>query len=304
MALGITPAYNSSGALLSGLSPTWSVYVTATSGAAATPPAITELGASAIYSWLASDSATGIIDLGASAVPRYVAWIPTNAIQVFAAFNGSGAPLAALVPVWASYLNADTAVAATGPTFTELSGGLYKFTSPSTGHYVGAISLGTTALPGTLVYDSAFGVAPSETTPTISVSTPPAAEAIASTAPARVRDILVDELTGNWTLTDGDLSLIGDLPSVAQDIRQRLRFFAGEWFLDDDAGVPYYQVVLVKNPNLSTVREVAREAIAGAKGVVSVDSLVLNLTPGRALTINFTATSDLGQLSNTVTVTS
>lgn len=46
--------------------------------------------------------------------------------------------------------------------------------------------------------------------------------------------------------TDGDLdwSIVADGISLAQRLKQRIRFWAGEWFLATDRGVPYLPEIL------------------------------------------------------------
>ena len=60
-------------------------------------------------------------------------------------------------------------------------------------------------------------------------------------------DILLDA-NGDLDISKrGDISL-GD--SVAQKIRIRLLWFEGEWRWDTDEGLPYFDGLLVKNPDV------------------------------------------------------
>ena len=68
----------------------------------------------------------------------------------------------------------------------------------------------------------------------------------------QVRDIALT--TGNDFLVGAspngvDLQLIGDAEALAQAVNIALQSFAGEWFLNTDDGVPYWQSVFIKNPN-------------------------------------------------------
>lgn len=74
-------ATNSSGAILSGLSPTWRNYYVSTNGAAyasTTGPSIAEIGSTGIYetdlALVEGKAAFGVADFGATASPRYVAF--------------------------------------------------------------------------------------------------------------------------------------------------------------------------------------------------------------------------------------
>src|SRR3990167_2077070 len=67
-------AWNSSGAPLTGLTPTWNAIQDVDAAAAYTPqPAIAELGTTGIYrtTQILSHHVSGVIDFGATAYPRY-----------------------------------------------------------------------------------------------------------------------------------------------------------------------------------------------------------------------------------------
>lgn len=98
-------------------------------------------------------------------------------------------------------------------------------------------------------------------------------------------------------LTDGQLALVDGVGAIVQNIRIRLQFFLGEWFLDLREGLPYFQEILVKGPNLGRVRALFRAAILETPGVSLVDLLDLDLdAPTRVLTVTFRATLDDGTI--------
>lgn len=76
-------------------------------------------------------------------------------------------------------------------------------------------------------------------------------------------DLLFDD-TGDIIITN----------SVRQAIIIRLRWFLGEWRLGPLLGVPYYEDVLVKNPNLARIKQIFRDAILEVEEVD--DATVLN----------------------------
>lgn len=57
---------------------------------------------------------------------------------------------------------------------------------------------------------------------------------------------------------------------VADRIRTRLRTFRGEHFLDRDLGVPYFEEVLKKNPDVERVRNLLLLATSEVEGVLKV----------------------------------
>lgn len=102
--------------------------------------------------------------------------------------------------------------------------------------------------------------------------------------------------TGNdfdWTLTtDGKLTLETDpLFCAAIKLRNRFFFFLGEWFLDTREGVPYFQIVLVKNPNLEVIKRLFTSLILSVSPViVTVSKMdVYLLGPTRELVVEFEA---------------
>lgn len=79
---------------------------------------------------------------------------------------------------------------------------------------------------------------------------------------------------------DGDLDfskglrLTDDLVTyVVQRLRQRLRFFLGEWFLDQRLGIPYFQRVFVSNPDIPLITSLFRRTILRTTGVAAVEKL-------------------------------
>lgn len=92
------------------------------------------------------------------------------------------------------------------------------------------------------------------------------------------------------------LRILKGVDAIRQRIMVRLRFFKAEWFLDKRQGMPYYQVVFVKNPDLSLIQSVFRRAILTTPGVLTIakmrvshskadrtfiiDPLEIVLTPG------------------------
>jgi hypothetical protein len=93
-------------------------------------------------------------------------------------------------------------------------------------------------------------------------------------------DIYVNPATGDIEITD----------SVEQAIKIRLLWFFKEWRLGTEFGIPYFEEVLVKNPNNLRIRQLFREAILDVAEVDSVENLQAALDPAtRILTVKYKA---------------
>ena len=91
----------------------------------------------------------------------------------------------------------------------------------------------------------------------------------------------------------GDLevgTVIDGADYARQKIGQRLRFFLGEWFLDTSLGVPWFESILVKNPDLRFVQGILEDVIAAVPGITKVSAVEASLdTQTRHLTVAYRA---------------
>lgn len=111
-------------------------------------------------------------------------------------------------------------------------------------------------------------------------------------------DLLMDD-TG-VVLRGGDWAFAVDREGIQHRISQVLKTIAGEWFLDEDYGIPYFDQILIKNPNLPAVQDTFRRALLSVRGVSSVERLTLSLdTTDRTLRVNWAVLTDLGLLVGT-----
>lgn len=111
-------------------------------------------------------------------------------------------------------------------------------------------------------------------------------------------DLALDPQTGDLLLESGRLRLATGLDAIAQDVTMRLRFFLGEWFLDTRIGVPYFQDILVKNPNIPRATQLLRQVVQETPGVTSVDRFDFTLdAQARKASVAFSASTTTGQLT-------
>lgn len=114
-------------------------------------------------------------------------------------------------------------------------------------------------------------------------------------------DIALSTENHDLIIKDSDFILIGDAARVAQQIKIKLKFFLGEWFLRTTDGVPYLENILVKNPNLTHVRSIFRQQISSVDDVIAVNALNISLnSQKRELTVNFEAQTNYGLIVDKV----
>ena len=106
-------------------------------------------------------------------------------------------------------------------------------------------------------------------------------------------DLKLDILTNDLDVSGNDLELVDGVDAIAQNLRIRYRFFLGEWFLDTREGIPYYEKILVKNPNRADVDSILREVALTTPGVADVERFESAFDgASRELTVDFWARSD------------
>ena len=83
---------------------------------------------------------------------------------------------------------------------------------------------------------------------------------------------------------DGDLSIgdSGDVSlteSVRQAVRIRLLWFLGEWRFAPKFGMPYFEEILVKNPNIERLRRAVRDEVLSVTEVDDVRNVAISADP-------------------------
>lgn len=103
---------------------------------------------------------------------------------------------------------------------------------------------------------------------------------------------------GDLEIKNSDLQLTTSDDAVRQHLQQRLRTFLGEWFLDLDVGVPYFQDILVKNPNINQIDGILKTKILTMPGVVELLSFTMDFDQSaRSLSIEAEYTSFSGEIN-------
>lgn len=94
-----------------------------------------------------------------------------------------------------------------------------------------------------------------------------------------VHDIQFDAGGSLKTVTDGE--------AVAQRVRQHIEFYQGEWFLDTEVGVPWFQFIFVEPFDQSTAETFLKAEILDVEGVAEITEFVVSVDK-RARSFNLT----------------
>lgn len=119
-----------------------------------------------------------------------------------------------------------------------------------------------------------------------------------STSAASVgRDLALDPLT--WDIaTPLSPHLTAGTEAVAQALKIQLSMIRGEYLFDDTVGLPYFESILVKRPDIIGIRQIYRDAALAVPGVLDVLRVELTIDPRtRVLSGTLTVSTDFGELA-------
>lgn len=102
-------------------------------------------------------------------------------------------------------------------------------------------------------------------------------------------DILLDG-NGDLAFKGTDIVLAN---SVRQKIKIRLKWFFQEWRWDDEAGVPYFEYLFVKNPDIDQIKELVEEQIFNVDEITEVNDVSIEIDSlKRSAVIRYEAVTD------------
>lgn len=98
----------------------------------------------------------------------------------------------------------------------------------------------------------------------------------------------------------GKLETVEEGAEVVQHVRSRLLFYLEEWFLDTEAGVPYFQEIFTKPANLANIESIFKSKILRTPGVQRLTDFSMDYEGGstRRLTVSFSAETTYGSIDN------
>lgn len=110
------------------------------------------------------------------------------------------------------------------------------------------------------------------------------------------QDLLLDS-SNDLVIVNGDLAFSFGIAAVAQACRIAIQIFAGEWFLNLDVGIPYWQTILAQKPEVAVpAAQIAfRGELEAVQGVLDVPLCsVIYVGATRQLQVTWQVTTGLG----------
>jgi hypothetical protein len=108
-----------------------------------------------------------------------------------------------------------------------------------------------------------------------------------------MRDLRIDPSTGDLDITSGDIQVCEGADALRQRLLIKLNTFRGEWFLNTEFGVPYFQEIFIKNPELDVLEAAFKDQIMGTAGVKTLEKFELDYDAAtRRLSLSFEVGTD------------
>jgi phage baseplate assembly protein W len=101
-------------------------------------------------------------------------------------------------------------------------------------------------------------------------------------------DIKLDILAGDIAFTNSLADIVIDkTDEVQQRLYIRLRTFLGEWFINPEYGVPYFQQILGKGRKKATIDNIMQSQILADEGVLELVEFNSTISKDRIYSIDF-----------------
>ena len=111
----------------------------------------------------------------------------------------------------------------------------------------------------------------------------------------------LDDITGDLAFENEKLVMIEGNQEIQQLLVSRLRTFLGEYFLNTDVGVPYFQVIFEKGVNPTVIYNIFVEKITQTDGILELSELDIDVDMAtRSATVEIEAMSEEGFISFTL----
>lgn len=112
------------------------------------------------------------------------------------------------------------------------------------------------------------------------------------------RDFYIDPITGDLAKQNFNLRFTEtDTEILSQRVERRLRLFFGEYFLNRDIGVKYFENIFLKNFDINATKNILKNEALKAEGITEVLKFDLSFdNQTRKITISSEFKGDSGQI--------
>lgn len=91
--------------------------------------------------------------------------------------------------------------------------------------------------------------------------------------------LAIGKTTNDLVFVNRDLQLVEDAEAVSQRVKQHLRFYLREWFLDTTIGVPWIDYIFVRPFDQATAEAIVKDAVLSVPGVKEITSFGVSFYP-------------------------
>jgi hypothetical protein len=118
-------------------------------------------------------------------------------------------------------------------------------------------------------------------------------------------DLLLDYVSGDLAWKNGPLTVDYTTQPLVDTVKQRLfimlRTFQGEWFMDLNHGIPYWQNILGKKTTKSAVDLIFQQKILAENGVKEITEFKSTFV-NRQYSLDFKVRVSTGEITDTITI--
>lgn len=101
-------------------------------------------------------------------------------------------------------------------------------------------------------------------------------------------DLAISLETGDVVFENGKTLVVSEAgKNVAQRLHIMLHTFAGEWYLNTEYGIPYFQSILGKKVSRQAIDLIFQQRILSEDGVQEIVEFTSNLSNSRVYTMSF-----------------
>ena len=112
------------------------------------------------------------------------------------------------------------------------------------------------------------------------------------------KDFKIDPVTHDLVYENRDLVLVEGIEYYRQKVSIVLQFFFGEWYLDTSLGIKFFEVILIKNPDVTLIDNLIKTAILRIEGILFITEYESTFDKrNRRFSITGKAATDAGDLT-------